>query len=67
MSVTGYRTLRHHVQLNHQAEFAKVEGWLGRTMDNYLWRLEQTAKEGMVGLKDPTVGALKKPYRSQDV
>ncbi len=44
----SYDSLRRHVELDHPAEFALVQAWLGGSVD-VLRQLERVARDGMLG------------------
>lgn len=48
----SHRELRSHCELSHPDDFAKVMGWLAKTMQPKLETFEKLAEEGMLGAKE---------------
>ena len=45
----GYPALRGHIRQDHPEHWAKVESWLGHTVDAKLEQFERKAREGLRG------------------
>jgi hypothetical protein len=52
IQLTSQRELRFHCEFEHQAEYLKVQIWLGKTTQLRLASYERLAKQGMVGHKE---------------
>jgi hypothetical protein len=46
---TNFAMLRGHIRMDHPVEWAKVENWLGHTVDARLEQFERKAAEGLRG------------------
>lgn len=52
LPLEGFRELKFHCATEHQAEYHKVNEWLGKTTQPKLAVLEKLATEGMIGYSE---------------
>lgn len=50
--LTSQRELRFHCEFEHQAEYTKIQSWLGKSVWLRLQSYERLAKQGMLGHKE---------------